>query len=252
MNGGRVSPRIRATEHILLESDTREVPELRTARKVHSRLRVDSRLRRRAIELTLIDYYYLSVRTWQPRRAVSQYVLDLRFVDPALRLSRHIAWRWMAVSAVLATLAFAVAWRIGSSSTTWWRHDWLALLGSLYGLAACAALVSIYRTTQTLALFSVNGQARLLALTGRLGTFRTLRRFSRQLAAHLRVSVRARRSSRSEHLRDEMREHFRLKDAGVLSEQEYETSKQRILRRHATAGIAADEDRPRRRRLDSA
>jgi len=224
---------MRATEHILLESDAREVPQLRTARKVHSRLRIRSWLPRRAIELTLLDYYYLSVRTWQSRRTVSQYVLDLRFADPGLRLSRHVAWRWMIASVVLATLAVAIASWISSSSTTWWRHDWLPLFGGLAGLAACTALVSIYRTTQTLALFSVNGQARLLAFTGRLGTFRAVRRFSQQLAAHLQISVAARRSSKAEHLRDEMREHFRLKDAGVLSEQEYEVSKGRILGRHS-------------------
>jgi len=219
---------MRATEHILLESEAREVPQLRTARKIHSRLRIRSRLPRRAIELTLLDYYYLSVRTWQSRRTVSQYVLDLRFVDPGLRLSRHVAWRWMTASVVLATLAVAVAWW-----TTSWKHDWLALLGGLSGLAASSALIGIYRTTQTLALFSVNGRARLLAFTGRLGTFRAVRRFSQQLAAHLQISVAARRSSKAEHLRDEMREHFRLKDAGVLSEQEYEVSKGRILGRHS-------------------
>ena len=98
---------------------------------------------------------------------------------------------------------------------------------------ACSALIGIYRTTQTLALLSVNGRARLLAFTGRLGTFRAVRRFSQQLAAHVRISVAARRSSRAEHLRDEMREHFRLKDAGVLSEQDYEVSKGRILGRHS-------------------
>jgi hypothetical protein len=219
---------MRATEHILLESDAREVPQLRTARKVHSRLRIRSRLPLRAIELTLLDYHYLSVRTWQSRRTVSQYVLDLRFVDPGLRLSRHVAWRWMTASVVLATLAIAIAWW-----TTSWKHDWLALPGGLSGLAACSALIGIYRTTQTLALLSVNGRARLLTFTGRLGTVRAVRRFSQQLAAHVRISVAARRSSRAEHLRDEMREHFRLKEAGVLSEQEYEVSKGRILGRHS-------------------
>src|SRR5512145_1833275 len=226
---------MRATEHILLEADVREVPELRTARRVHSRLQVHSSFRRRATELTLIDYYYLSVRTWRSGRAASQYVLDLRFVDPALHLSRHIAWRWMTASAVLATLAFAVAWRISASSNTWWRHDWLPVSGILFGLALCAALISRYRTTQTLTVFSEHGQARLLEVTSRLGTLRATRRFGRQLAAHLRIAIRARRSSRTEHLRDEMREHFRLKDAGVLSEREYEVSKVRILGRHATA-----------------
>ena len=224
---------MRATEHILLESDERTVPELRRARKIHSRLHVQSTVRRRSTELALIDYYYLSVQTGRPGRPVSKYVLDLRFADPRLRLSRHIAWRWMTASAVLATLAVGVASWIHASSTPWWRHEWLPVLGALSALALGAGLVGFYRTTKTLAVFSVNGQARLFELTGGVGTFQAIRRFSKALAAHVRASIPARRRSRSEHLRDEMREHLRLKEAGVLSEQEYETSKRRILARHA-------------------
>lgn len=211
----------------------RNVPELRSARKVHARLRVRSSLRRRAVELILIDYYYLSVRTARPGRPMSQYVLDLRFVDPALRLSRRVAWRWMIATAVLATLGVGVASWIRASSIAWWRHDWLPVLAALAGLAVCAALVGLYRTSKTLALFSVNGQARLLVLTGGVGSFAAIRRFRRALAAHVKIAMTARRRTRGEHLRDEMREHLRLKEAGVLSEQEYETSKRRILARHA-------------------
>jgi len=223
---------MQATEHIVLESDERRVPALRTARKVHSRLRVQSSVRRRASELALIDYCYLSVRTWRSRSPDAQYVLDLRFVDPALRLSRHVAWRFLAASAVLAVLAVALAWRISASSTPW-RHEWLLPLGGLFGLAVCAALVGLYRTTKTLVLFSVSGRARLLEVTGGVGSFRAMRRFSRTLAAHVRIASARRRRSRAEHLRDEMREHLRLKEAGVLSEKEYEMSKARILAKHA-------------------
>jgi len=223
---------MQATEHIVLESDERNVPALRTARKVHSRLRVQSGVRRRASELALIDYCYLSVRTWRSRSPDAQYVLDLRFVDPALRLSRHVAWRFLAASAVLAVLAVALAWRISASSTPW-RHEWLLPLGGLFGLAVCAALVGLYRTTKTLVLFSVSGRARLLEVTGGVGSFRAMRRFSRTLAAHVRIASARRRRSRAEHLRDEMREHLRLKEAGVLSEKDYEMSKARILAKHA-------------------
>src|SRR5262245_49766661 len=223
---------MQATEHILLESDERNVPELRSARKVHARLHVRSRLRRRATELALIDYYYLSVRSWRPGRPVAQYVLDLRFADPKLRLARRVAWRWMIATAVLATLAVGVASWIRASSVPFWQHDWLAVLGILSGLAVGAWLVAMYRTTKTLAIFSVNGQARLLVLTGGVGSFRAIRRFTRTLAAHVKTAMVARRRTRGEHLRDEMREHLRLREAGALSQQEYETSKRRILARH--------------------
>src|SRR5262245_56874070 len=104
---------MQSAEHILLESDERTVPDLRTARKKHTQLRIRSRVRRRAIELTVIDYHFLSVRTWRSKNLHSRYVLDLRFVDPTPRLARHIAGRFITASAVLFTLTGIVVREIG-------------------------------------------------------------------------------------------------------------------------------------------
>ncbi|HEY8509099.1 MAG TPA: hypothetical protein VIL32_12120, partial [Steroidobacteraceae bacterium] len=52
-------------EHVLLESDEREIPQRLTARKIHAHHVLRSRLRRRRFELDLIDYYFLSVRVWR-------------------------------------------------------------------------------------------------------------------------------------------------------------------------------------------
>jgi hypothetical protein len=56
-----------------------------------------------------------------------------------------------------------------------------------------------------------------------------------KLAAHIRLSSAARRRTKAEHLRDEMREHLRLKELGVLSAGEYEKAKVRILDQHSPA-----------------
>src|SRR5688572_13825442 len=211
-------------EHILLESDERDVPaDLRAARKVHARMRLRTGLLRRRVELALADYYYLGVRTWRARGAVAEHVLDLRFIQPAPQLTTHVPWRLIGV-AVLLSLACVGAFRwIGSTQVA----------AILLGLSLCAWLVSAYRTTRTLTLRSVHGHAKVLELTAHLGSLRALRRFSELLVAHLRAAIAARRKSRAEHLRDEMREHFRLKEAGVLSEEEYESGKARILATHA-------------------
>jgi hypothetical protein len=87
--------------------------------------------------------------------------------------------------------------------------------------------------TETLCVFSVHGRANLLKLTGGLGTFRSVRSFTRKLEAHIDIAGAARRSSLGQHLRDEMREHFRLHEAGVLSNEAYDDSKKRILAGHA-------------------
>jgi hypothetical protein len=221
------------TEHILLESDVRHVPDLRDARTVQARIEFRSRLRNRVLQLEIIDYYYLSVRS-RSRSTLLDYVLDLRFVDAPRRL-RHVAWRWITSALLLMALAFGIASRIASSATPWWQHDWLRLCITVIAAWAFATLVSVYRTTETVSLFSIHGAARLMECTGGLGTHRVLRCFMARLAAHIRLASAARRRTKAEHLRDEMREHLRLKEIGVLSAGEYGTAKARILDQHSPA-----------------
>ena len=218
------------SEHILLESDESEVPDLRTARKLHGHLRVPGILHRRAIELYLIDYYYLAARVWHGRSRVREYVLDLRFVDPALQLSRHIPWRSIAATALLVSASAASLWFVATSQAPWpWgQHGWLAACAVLLGLTACAVIVCWYRTTLSLVVQTQHGRARVLELTGRLGTFNQIRRFALKLAAHSQLAA-ERRRPKTEQLRNEMREHRRLKEAGVLAEKDYEAAKSRIL-----------------------
>jgi hypothetical protein len=236
-----------AAEHILLESDERKIPHPRCSRKLHARIELHSRLRRRALQLELIDYYYLVVRSYRARFVAAEYVLDLRFVDASLALSRHVASRWLLSALVLIALAGAIALRIGGSSAP---AGWLAASGIVLGMAVAAAVVCIYRTTETISMYSVHGRARLFEFTSGLGVKRSVKQFTNKLAAHVRLATAARRPMRSEHLRDEMREHFRLRENGVLSAEEYEASKTRILAAHAPTdspdGLTAGERRAAR------
>jgi hypothetical protein len=222
-----------ASEHILLESDERRVPHPRSSRKRHARIELQSRLRRRALHLELIDYYYLVVRLYRSRSVAAEYVLDLRFVDAALGSSRHFASRWLLATLVLVALAGAIALRVASSTAA---TAWLAACGIVSALAIAAALICLYRTTETISLYSAHGRAKLFEFTSGLGAKRAFKPFTGKLAAHIQLAVAGRRPIRSEHLRDEMREHFRLREHGVLSAEEYEASKARILAEHSPEG----------------
>jgi hypothetical protein len=185
------------------------------------------------MQLEIIDYYYLSVRS-HSRSNRLEYVLDLRFVDTP-RVSRHVSWRCIIASLLLMSLAYAIM-QLGRSAPLWWQRHWLIVYAAVAGTLAMAILASIYRTTETVRLFSTDGAAKLLECTGGLGTLRGVRRFMAKVAAHVRLAAAARRSTKAEHLRDEMREHARLKELGVLCEPEYESAKARILGKHSTAG----------------
>jgi hypothetical protein len=221
-----------SAEHIVLESDLREVPQLRAARKVHARVAFRSRLRRRFVRLEIFDYYYLAVRS-HSRSVRLEYVLDLRFMDMP-QVSRHISWRWIAASLLLASLVYAIL-HFGYWAPPWWQPHWLTGFAALTGAWAVATLVALYRTTETIRLFSTGGAALLLECSGGLGALRGVRRFMAKVAAHARLAAGARRSTKAAHLRDEMREHVRLKDLGVLRDAEYESAKARILGKHSLA-----------------
>ncbi len=224
---------MQAVEHILLESDERTLPQRHTARRIHASHRFHGRLRRRVVELEIIDYYYLFCRERNGRAEPVEFVLDLRFVDSFVRRSRHIPWRWLAVTAGFLGLA-VLLWM--NSSIAYGSGHIRLVVGALLLLAAgCSGLTSAYRLTERLELRSVHGQAKLLELTGGLGTLRSLHPFMIKLGAHVRIATGRRRGPKSVHLRDEMREHHRLKEAGVLSNGQYEESKRRILAHHSAA-----------------
>jgi hypothetical protein len=81
-------------------------------------------------------------------------------------------------------------------------------------------------------LHSLHGRGALLEYRGGAGTLRRARPFMRKLAAHVQLAAAARRATMAEHLRDELREHYRLKEAGVLAPGTYDACKRRILARH--------------------
>jgi hypothetical protein len=224
-------------EHILLESEQEHaVPDPRGPRRRNARVDVPDRIRRRVLRLEIIDYFYLTVRVQRSRSVIAEYVLDLRFVDPSVRMSRHIATRWLVAALVLAALAVAMGLRVQGSAAP---GHWLVACLIASTLTVAAGFVCAYRTTETFAVFSLHGRARLLEYTGAFGLGRALRPFLVKLAAHLRITIAARRPSKALHLRDEMREHARLHEAGVLSKVDYEASKVRILAAHAPGGASA-------------
>ena len=224
-------------EYVVLESEQEHaVPHPHGPRRRHARVDVPDRFRRRLLRLEIIDYFYLTVRVQRSQSVMAEYVLDLRFVDPSVRMSRHIATRWLVATLVLAALAVAIGLRVQGSAAP---GNWLVACLIASTLAVGTGFVCAYRTTETLAVFSIHGRARLLEYTGMLGLGRALRPFLIKLSAHVRIAIAARRRSKALHLRDEMREHARLHETGVLSKAEYEAGKVRILAAHPLGGAAA-------------
>ena len=222
---------MQAIEHIVLEAETPEVPQLRSRRRVHASLGCRSRLRRRSLHLSIIDYFYLGIRVGQSGAAAREYVLDLRFVDPSFALTRHIPWRCIWTALALTAAGAGAMWYAVETAS---RPRLLAaeFSATLFVGATLAYLAVAVRLVETVALHSLHGRVAVLEYRGGAGTLRRIRPFMLKLGAHVRLAAAARRSTRVEHLRAELREHYRLKEAGVLAGEAYDAGKARILAQH--------------------
>jgi hypothetical protein len=227
--------RVRA-EHISLdtgfESEDLVAPKKRPHRPTRLSYTLASKLRGCVTQLGLLDDHFLSVQTVRPDSEPRKYDFDLRFANAKPVIVRHIAWFWLALALSLAALAACALWMF------WPRNpaDWIdpvpltavaALLASIGSI-----LMFLRRTTESLEFTSVHGGVTLVSVTGAIGSAREGKKFFVELIKSIGAAKAARPQPPQQFLRDEMREHHRLRELGVLTEAQYETSKSRILASH--------------------
>lgn len=184
-------------------------------------------------ELSLLASHCLRVRFSSADGASGDYTFDLGFLGPGHRRIRNIPWAGFALVLVL------LAGGAGAMALAWSRHEELGH-PFLAGLAGCLTIVLgvlvavtvLRRTTETLELRSLHGDAPLARLTGGLGSARRHSALLCDLVKDARSARAARPRERRQFLREEMRFHHALHQSGVISSEEYESSKARILAAH--------------------
>jgi hypothetical protein len=167
----------------------------------------------------------------RPDAEPRKYEVDLRFANPKPVRVRSICWFWLTLAASLALLASGGIWSTWSDAGRWSSPIFLTALVTLLA-AGGAAFLFLRRTVESLDFVSVHGGVTLLSVVGGIGSARAGKRFFIELIKSINVAKAERRQDRAQFLRDEMREHHRLRELGVLSEQQYEQSKARILASH--------------------
>ena len=222
---------VRRAERVCLTADEFVIDSSLRGSRRGPTLTVANRYRRCATELALLDGHRLAVHV--QGRDERRYVVDLRFVAETPLSHRSIAWNcWLAglASLVAAGLVAWLAWSERTHPEAW--SAWvvaLALVATAFGLGA----VALYRTYETTLLYSVHGRVTLARLTGTVGSARQAAGFHTELARSISAARAAIAQSRQAYLRDELREHRRLHEDGVLTAEAYEAGKRRILQAHA-------------------
>jgi len=222
-------------EHISIEAGHDEnlaAASKRPHRKTRFSYSLASKLRGCATHLALLDDHFLSVQLERPDTESKKYDFDLRFANAKPMIVRHIAWFWLALAVSLAGLAVCALWMLWPQSIAEWLSP--VLITALLALLAAAGSVVMFlrRTTESLEFTSVHGGVTLVSVMGAIGSAREGKKFFIELIKSINAAKAARPQPPQQFLRDEMREHHRLRELGVLTEAQYETSKSRILASH--------------------
>lgn len=227
------SPSLGRAEHISLEAETdiAAPPKRPPHRKVLAKYVLDSNLRDCSTELALLDEHYLQINA-RRGKDTKRYSIDLRFLNSQPQRVRRIAWLWWSMSAALL---------VGAGASLWFASLSQSFLTSIGFIVACVTalamvgttVLGVRHTTEALHFTSVHGGASFVNVLGGVGSTKHGRTFFVSIIREIAAAKAARHQAKQELLRDEMREHHRLRELGVLSEADYEASKSRILKAHS-------------------
>lgn len=219
------APSVAPSEHIYIGSDEARNPAT-TARTVRERHVLSNALRRASTTLTLYAEGFVAVAEERGGKASPTFHLDLQYLDPVPTIERAIAGRWFYAtlgSAAVAALAVFLARFEALQMAAW----------VVFGLAALAAvgtaLVGIRFSYEQTTFCTIHGRAPVLTLLANVGAVKKFRAFVPALSAAIEEAAEQIGDDNSAYLRAEMREHYRLRGDGVLTQQACAESTGRIL-----------------------
>jgi hypothetical protein len=221
-------------EHVMLEDSTSEHISLgdeyeeRRSRtgKIAQVLEVTDRLRGRQTGLSIYDEGFLKIVEKRRGKTVRRHRLDLRFLDPVPTIKRYYPRRLVKTAYVLAGLTVIAGL--------------LAYFGVMHrfsipaaAVASAALLVSliwfVYLSHEKITFHTLHGRAKALQLGAGLGYIRRFHKLVPELVRAIEEAADDIGEDTIVYLRSEMREHYRLRGDGVLSNDECSDSTGRIL-----------------------
>jgi len=181
--------------------------------------------------VSILEDHYVTVRTVRPDAQARKYEFDLRFANPKPLRVRSISWFWLTLAGSMIALAAGGLWATWTDAGRWSNAIFLTALVTLFASGG-ALIMFLRRTVESLEFISMHGGATLVSVVGGIGSARAGKRFFIDLIKSINAAKAARPQDRPQFLRDEMREHHRLRELGVLTDLQYEQSKARILSSH--------------------
>ena len=231
MNARAIStrPQLGQAEHISLAAEGDDVaPAPAKQGKVLAKFALTSRFRGLHTSLSLLDTLVLQIDARRPGKSARRYCLDLRYVNAKPVRVRHIAWLWAVDTLALLIVAAVKFWRASIVDSADVANPLAIGIGAT--IAACITAAWFIRsTTESLSFISTIGAVPLVEVTGGIGSGKAGKTFFVRLIKAIAVAKALAPANKHQYLRDEMREHHRLHEAGALDDELYEQGKARVL-----------------------
>lgn len=178
-------------------------------------------------EMILFEGGWLSLRQHKRSKPGEAQMINLSFLDPKPNVTRYFAKRTLQLSAALSVAGIVSAALVFYSVLIVVTIPAMILFftGAAIAFAACA-----YRTRKDVVFVTRHGRASVIKLMATLGSFRALRKIQPRLTEEIEKASEP-APDMQKNLRSEMREHYRLRECGVLTQSICAESTQRILRR---------------------
>lgn len=216
-----------ASEHIFIGTEEgEERSEVFQPHIVRERFELNNRGRGIHTELTLFDEGFLSVREQRRGDLGTARLINLRFLDPVPSHSRLVA-----LKTLYAGIGLAAAGAVCGALAAFSILTAFSLPAGV-GLATAAAvtfMLFVYRTQEESIFYTTNGRAQVLTLLGTLGCLHACRGLVPELKSAIGQARETNHVDKTRYLREEMREHYRLRDDGILSHHACAVSTQKIL-----------------------
>jgi hypothetical protein len=213
-------------EHIYIATDDANPDPKTAAVTVRSRVDLRNALRRTSIELTIYEEGFVKVVPRARGNRGAAFRLDLHFLDPVPTFTRviakrmfHVAFGAVAAMGLAALLAQVDALRVAASVASY----------ALAAAAVGALLLGVCRSHERIGFVTLHGRARVLELSASLGSIKQFHAFVPRLCGAIEEAAERNARDPSAYLRAEMREHYRLRQDGVLDDDECAESTGRIL-----------------------
>jgi len=182
-------------------------------------------MRRCRLEFTLFNNYHLSVKTLGFMQDARDYTVDIRVLDPHPKRILKVAWSYFLIFFALC----GAAWFLASSG---FALNTTLLSISLIVFAGVSLIPAVYRSHDRMVFYSQHGRTPLVVLFNRSPDRVTLDSFIDTLVQHIK-HAKDHNKGANETLREELKEHRRLMEEGIISGKRYDIVKRRILSQHS-------------------